>query len=128
MTNLYAEWKKLKNNAEGTSARLYYTKNENTEREFDEAVEALVNFEKENGIPPMADEVKVKEMFCPQTNEEWFCGLSTEEKADWLDKVAENCCQICDETNKTICRSNIAWGCKFESKQAWESWLKEVHK
>jgi len=82
MTNdLYAEWKKLKNNAENTSARLYYTKNENTEREFEEAVEALVNFEKENGIPLIADEAKVKEIFCPQTNEEWFISLPSAEKA-----------------------------------------------
>lgn len=125
---LYAEWKKLRDNVQSASARLYYEKNENTERKYEEALEMLGQFEKENGIPLMAEEAEVKKMFCPQTNEEWFCQLSTKEKADWLDKVAENCCQICDETNKTICRSNIAWGCKFESKQAWESWLKAVHK
>ena len=63
----------------------------------------------------------------PMTNEEWFCGLSTEEKAKWLDKVAENCCQICDEENREICRSHIAWGCKFENAKKWEKWLKQPH-
>ena len=62
------------------------------------------------------------------TNEEWFTSLSTEEKAEWLDKVAENCCQICDEENREICRSNIAWGCKFENAKSWEKWLKQPHR
>lgn len=62
-----------------------------------------------------------------QTNEEWFCELSTEEKAEWLDKVAENCCQICDEENRELCRGNIATGCKFENAKKWELWLKQPH-
>lgn len=62
-----------------------------------------------------------------QTNEEWFCSLSTEEKAKWLDKVAENCCQICDEENRELCRGNIAIGCKFENAKKWELWLKQPH-
>lgn len=66
--------------------------------------------------------------YVEQTNEKWFCSLSTEDKADWLDKIAENCCQVCDEKNKALCRSNIAIGCKFESKEKWTAWLKEEHK
>ena len=117
MTNLYAEWKKLQNNAERTSARLYYTKNENTEREFDEAVEVLVNFEKDNGIPPMANEAKVKEMFCPQTNEEWFDSLSTEEKAKVL------ACEF------TVACDDYAYSNNKETwnERYWGKWLKQLH-
>lgn len=46
----------------------------------------------------------------PQTNEEWFCGLSTEEKAEFL-------CNVGFE-NETIVR-------KFKSE--WVKWLKEKH-
>lgn len=52
----------------------------------------------------------------PLTNEEWFCGLSTEEKARFLDK---------------ICYS--AWGdrnSRFKDMADytdWLEWLKEVH-
>jgi hypothetical protein len=63
-----------------------------------------------------------------QTNEEWFDTLSTKEKAKWLDKVAENCCQICDEENRELCRGNIATGCKFENAEKWELWLKQPHR
>ena len=63
-----------------------------------------------------------------QTNEEWFDTLPTKEKAEWLDKVAENCCQICDEENRELCRGNIAIGCKFENAKKWEMWLKQPHK
>lgn len=51
-----------------------------------------------------------------QTNEEWFCGLSTEEKAKFFDRV---------------CYS--AWGdinirfCDMTDYTDWEAWLKEVH-
>ena len=64
----------------------------------------------------------------PQTNEEWLDRKSTKEKAEWLDKVAENCCQICDEENRELCRGNIAIGCKFENAEKWELWLKQPHK
>lgn len=63
----------------------------------------------------------------PITNEEWFDTLSTKEKAEWLDKVAENCCQICDKENRESCRRNIAIGCKFENAKMWERWLKQPH-
>ena len=62
-----------------------------------------------------------------RTNEEWFDSLPTKEKAEWLDKVAENCCQICDEENRELCRGNIAIGCKFENAEKWELWLKQPH-
>jgi DnaJ-class molecular chaperone len=65
--------------------------------------------------------------FIDMTNEEWFDTLPTKEKAEWLDKVAENCCQICDEENRELCRANIATGCKFENAEKWEMWLKEKH-
>lgn len=62
------------------------------------------------------------------THEDWFDTLSTKEKAKWLDKVAENCCQICDEENRELCRGNIATGCKFENAKKWELWLKQPYK
>lgn len=62
-----------------------------------------------------------------QTNEKWLDRKSTKEKAEWLDKVAENCCQICDEENRELCRANIATGCKFENAEKWEMWLKQPH-
>lgn len=81
MTELYAEWKKLKDNVQSVSARLYYEKNENTENKYEEALERLAQFEKENGIPLMADEADVKKMFCPQTTEEWLRSATFEELA-----------------------------------------------
>lgn len=41
----------------------------------------------------------------PMTNEEWFCGLSTEEKAEWI-----------------IYKGNLA------TKWGWVEWLKQEHK
>ena len=46
-----------------------------------------------------------------QTNEEWFCGLSTEEKAEQLYRWQEQ--------GNTILR-------KFKSE--WVRWLKEMHR
>jgi hypothetical protein len=91
MTNLYAEWKKLRDNVQSASVSLYLGKNENTERKYEEALERLGQFEKENGIPLMADETEVKKMFCPQTKEEWFCGLSTKKKAKFFKDISEKC-------------------------------------
>lgn len=61
------------------------------------------------------------------TNEEWFCSLSTEEKAEWLgDKL--DYCQImwywaCDK---------CTWSKKHEScmndKEKWLEWLNQPHK
>lgn len=63
MTNLYAEWKKLRDNVQSASARLYLEKNENTEREYEEALERLGQFERENRIPLIAVKAKFKKMF-----------------------------------------------------------------
>lgn len=53
----------------------------------------------------------------PITNEEWFCGLSTEEKAKWLSR-----------------NSKFMYGCgrmettpKIMYEEAWEWWLKQPH-
>ena len=47
----------------------------------------------------------------PQTNEEWFCGLSTEEKAEWLEE-------------------KMTWAAQEQgtfTAKGWEMWLKEKH-
>ena len=54
----------------------------------------------------------------PQTNEEWFCGLSTEEKADFLHSI--------------VIRSvRTTWDGKKPDYPAylydWKKWLKEKH-
>lgn len=72
---LYAEWKKLRDNVRSASARVYSEKNENTERKYDEALERLCQFEKENGIPLMADEDKGQE----QTNFEFMRSCTMDE-------------------------------------------------
>lgn len=63
-----------------------------------------------------------------QTNEEWFDSLPTREKAEWLDKVAEDCCQLCDEERREFCNKCIARDCEFENAKKWEIWLKQPHK
>jgi hypothetical protein len=54
----------------------------------------------------------------PQTNEEWFDGLSTEEKA----KVFANATYSTAETPLTI-----LWGGKEAEQKKWELWLKQPH-
>lgn len=56
----------------------------------------------------------------PQTNEEWFDGLSTEEKAEWLSKHLH--CGDCDIENRTC--AGTYNGCK----ETLIGWLKAVHK
>lgn len=63
------------------------------------------------------DACKVRLAKEEQTNEEWFCQLPTEEKADFL---AKKCCEI---------------SCKFFLGEAeeifsgyWVEWLKQPHK
>ena len=53
-----------------------------------------------------------------QTNEEWFCQLSTEEKA----KVFANATYSTAETPLTI-----LWGGKEAEQKKWEMWLKQPH-
>ena len=50
------------------------------------------------------------------TNEEWFCQLSTEEKAKW---ITENLSVYADEWVKK--------DDKLLLKETWERWLKEKH-
>ena len=48
----------------------------------------------------------------PQTNEEWFCGLSTEEKAKWLE-------------------DKMTWAAQEQgtfTAKGWEVWLKQPRK
>ena len=54
----------------------------------------------------------------PMTNEEWFCGLSTEEKA----KVFANATYSTAETPLTI-----LCGGKEAERKKWELWLKQPH-
>ena len=47
----------------------------------------------------------------PMTNEEWFCGLSTEEKAKWLE-------------------NKMTWAAQEQgtfTAKGWEKWLKQPH-
>ena len=53
-----------------------------------------------------------------QTNEEWFCGLSTEEKAEWLKKHMK--CDDCPKQNR--CNGHHG-GCTTLMVE----WLKEKH-
>ena len=68
------------------------------------------NGTKGNGYQPIKRE---------QTNEEWFDGLSTEEKA----KVFANATYSSAETPLSI-----LWGGKEAEQKKWEMWLKQPHK
>ena len=60
------------------------------------------------------------------TNEEWFCGLSTEEKAKWMAKHM-SFCEVCEIQT---CRGD---GCQrfdrgsMTETDAFREWLKEKH-
>ena len=62
----------------------------------------------------------------PMTNEEWFCSLSTEEKAKWMAKHM-SFCEVCEIQT---CRGD---GCQrfdrgsMTETDAFREWLKEVH-
>lgn len=53
----------------------------------------------------MQTEIKDDNRNTPMTNEEWFCGSSTEEKAEWI-----------------IYKGNLS------TKWGWVEWLKQEHK
>ena len=57
--------------------------------------------------------------FIELTNEEWFCSLTTAEKA----KVFANATYSTAETPLTI-----LWGGKEAEQKKWEMWLKQPHK
>ena len=60
-----------------------------------------------------------------QTNEEWFCNLSTEEKAKWLGQIAKNAYKCCEngKTNKCVNRNHCTGYCDY----GWDEWLKQPH-
>ena len=68
--------------------------------------------------PQKAKEMFEKGMGMYYTNEQWFCLLSTEEKA----KVFANATYSTAETPLTI-----LWGGKEAEQKKWEMWLKQPH-
>lgn len=64
----------------------------------------------------------------PMTNEEWFCNLSTEEKAEFSMRVFLNCTWCLDGGNPKECPFNeFSEHCPAESKENMMKWLKEKH-
>ncbi len=66
-----------------------------------------------------------------QTNEEWFCGLSTEEKAKWLTNSGFLTCTLRDcEDCKYYDKNNDDCIDGYEAShdtQMWVEWLKQPH-
>ena len=56
-----------------------------------------------------------KEYMAEQTNDEWFCGLSTEEKAEFFHKQMVTGYYLWTNEND------------LPRKEYWVKWLKEVH-
>ena len=63
----------------------------------------------------------------PLTNEEWFCQLSTEEKAEFSMRVFCNCSWCLDGGSPKECPFNEFLNCPAESKENMMKWLKEMH-
>ena len=61
----------------------------------------------------------------PMTNEEWFCSLSTEEKAEFLKKIIKSCGWCLDGGNPPYCLFS-GNKCLFNDGDFVE-WLKEIH-
>ena len=61
------------------------------------------------------------------TNEEWFCQLSTEEKAEFAMRVFKNCAWCLDGGSPNECPFNEFLHCPAESKENMVKWLKEIH-
>lgn len=62
------------------------------------------------------------------TNEEWFCGLMTEEKAEFSMRVLKNCAWCLDGGSPQECPFNeFSEHCPAESKENMVKWLKEKH-
>jgi len=66
----------------------------------------------------------------PMTNEEWFCGLSTAEKAKVLGRVSF--CDFCPHQLGEHCAWTTGYGedCVYgnkESEELWVDWLKQPH-
>ena len=104
MTNeIYAEWKKMRNKVESASAMVYLEKNERTEKEYEEALEALAQYEKDNGIPLMADEAQVKAML-PKRNFDRVTA-SPEKLAEFIHCIIE----VADYCSSKEMRSNLKY-------------------
>ena len=64
------------------------------------------------------------------TNEEWFCKLSTEEKAEWLSKIKQPFpCSTFLKCDKSCGLSTQCRGDDVEptDKERWVEWLKQPH-
>lgn len=63
------------------------------------------------------------------TNEEWFCGLSTEEKAKWMFRLTYKCYWCGREYEKT--KKYNEKECPFQKclddSKGFEKWLKQPH-
>lgn len=62
-----------------------------------------------------------------QTNEEWFCSLSTEKKVEFSMRVFKNCTWCLDGGNPQECPFNAFLDCPAESKENMMKWLKGIH-
>ena len=58
----------------------------------------------------------------PMTNEEWFCGLSTEEKAEFISEVRHGMSERVMEIEKIFNDEDLDY------EEAVEKWLKGEHK
>lgn len=76
----------------------------------DEIAGMLADGQPLEDVIPKLEQMK-NEMAKPMTNEEWFCGLSTEEKAKIFHKffMARTFCHICPEGG--VC--DIGYKCKY---------------
>ena len=65
----------------------------------------------------------------PHTNEDWFCGLSTEEKAKWIFRLTYKCYWCGREYEKT--KEYNTKECPFQKcmqdSKDFVQWLKEKH-
>ena len=61
-----------------------------------------------------------------QTNEEWFCSLSTEEKAKGFESIIDDCLWCAEDYEERSRHCNTI--CKFCDREKTMEWLKAVHK
>jgi hypothetical protein len=60
-------------------------------------------------------------------NEEWFCKLSTEEKAEWITEQINKAVGLALH-DAEICDGDVNEDDYMNSAEDWEYWLKEEHK
>ncbi len=69
-------------------------------------------------IPPFDAEVELDKLYpTEQTNEEWFCGLPTTEKSEFLSTMAKEAIEVHE-------KHGITW---HEAVSWWDGWLKQPH-